>query len=194
MLVILIVDIIDFVSHIIAFTLLTDGQKIAKKLCSQISKETRGIQALVKAINEVLEVDPLCLAEALDPSTLKLRLQFLGMQPTYLVEERRKIVQAYLTLMRSKEELELLINDAKNVDAHYSNLRQHIIQELDRLECGSSFSQGTKALLHRHLTVVDELLRQSHKTVEVMLKSEPCMPALLDSDSSDSDCSDDDYD
>ena len=107
-------------------------------------KETHGIQTLLKEINDISaiqQVNPLCLAEAFDPPTLRLRLLLLGMHTTELFEERREIVQAYLMLVRSTEEIELLMNDAKNVVTHYSDLRARIGQEMQSLELANdSFS------------------------------------------------------
>ena len=55
-----------------------DGQKIAKRLCTQITKETRGVQCLVAEYNATQECpeENILTAEALDPSKLQLRLQY----------------------------------------------------------------------------------------------------------------------
>ena len=89
-----------------------DGQKIAKKLCTQIAKETREIRSLLQeliTIQDSLQADAMCTSEALDRSVLRLRLQSpLGMRATgERLEERREIIQAYLTVARSMDELEL---------------------------------------------------------------------------------------
>ena len=146
-------------------------------------------------MNDTQQVEHLSLAEALDPATLKLQLQSLGMQTADLLENKREIIQAYLSLSRSIEEMELLLSDAKNVVDYYSNLRSKTITEMERLELeNKSGSRGAKALLHAHFQTVEELLQQSHMTLLIMTNSEPCSPTFLDSDSSDSDLSDFDYD
>ena len=143
-------------------------------------------------MNDTQQVEHLSLAEALDPATLKLRLQS---QTADLLENKRENFQAYLSLSRSIEEMELLFSNAKNVVDYYSNLRSKTITEMERLELeNKSGSRGAKALLHAHFQTVGELLQQSHMTVQIMTNSEPCSPTFLDSDSSDSDLSDFDYD
>ena len=132
-------------------------------------------------MNETQQVEHLSLAES------------LGMQTADLLENKREIIQAYLSLSRSIEEMELLLSDAKNVVDYYSNLRSKTITEMERLELENN-SRGAKALLHAHFQTVEELLQQSHMTSQIMTNSEPCSPTFLDSDSSDSDLSDFDYD
>jgi len=48
--------------------------------------------------NDIQQLDPLFLAKALDPFTLRLQLQSPGVHLTELIEERREVVQAHLTL------------------------------------------------------------------------------------------------
>ena len=85
--------------------------KNIKKLCTQIAKETREIRSLLQEFNAMkdsLQADAVCTSEALDLSVLRLQLQSLGMQATgERLEKRREIIQAYLTVARSMEEMEL---------------------------------------------------------------------------------------
>lgn len=172
-----------------------DGQKIAKRLSAQINKETRSIKSLLKDINESgLYSDPVSLEEAFNPSILKLRLQSLGIEMPSTTDNKREIIQAYLTRTRCEEEMQLLIADAKNMTSYYSNLKTAIIQTIDDLKLKTGLqSRGYIAMLWHYSTFVDELLQRSHTAVQLMSKSEPYSPTVLDSNSSDSDLSDDDY-
>ena len=63
--------------------------------------------------------------------------------------------------------MELLLSDAKNVVDYYSNLRSKTITEMERLELeNKSGSRAAKALLHAHFQRVEELLQQSHMTLQ----------------------------
>ncbi len=74
-----------------------DGKKI-KRLYTQITKETRGVQCLVAEYNATQECpeENILTAEALNLSKLQLRLQLMGVQAMGTkVEERQEIIQAY---------------------------------------------------------------------------------------------------
>ena len=70
-----------FVCLFISLHFYTDGQKIAKKLCAQIKKESREVLFMLGEYNAVQEspADVLCSSEAYDPCALRLRLQSLGL-------------------------------------------------------------------------------------------------------------------
>ena len=109
----------------------TDGQKIAKKLCAQIKKESREVLSMLGEYNAVQEspADVLCSSEAYDPCALRLRLQSLGLQTIGArLQERQEIMQAYLTLSRSIEEMELLKEDIKNVVSYYQKVKSVVLE------------------------------------------------------------------
>ena len=87
-----------FVCLFISLHFYTHGQKIAKKLCAQIKKESREVLSMLGENNAVQEspADILCSSEAYDPCALRLRLQSLGLQTTGArLQERQEIMQAY---------------------------------------------------------------------------------------------------
>ena len=141
-----------FVCLFISLHFYTDGQKIAKKLCAQIKKESREVLSMLVEYNAVQEspADVLCSSEAYDPCALRLRLQSLGLQTTGArLQERQEIMQAYLTLSRSIEEMELLKEDIKNVVSYYQKVKSVVLEEIENLSTKSdAVSRGDKALLH----------------------------------------------
>ena len=69
-------------------------------------------------------------------------------------------MQAYLTLSRSIEEMELLKEDIKNVVSYYQKVKSVVLlEEIENLSTKSdAVSRGDKALLHHFLTNVEVLL------------------------------------
>ena len=89
--------------------------------------------------------DVLCSSEAYDPCALRLRLQSSDAR----LRERQEIMQAYLTLSRSIEEMELLKEDIKNVVSYYQKVKSVVLEEIENLSTKSdAVSRGDKALLH----------------------------------------------
>ena len=65
--------------------------------------------------------DMISSAEAYEHSLLRSRLISCGMQATGAdLPERQQVIQAYLTLQQSSEEIELLKEDIKNVLYRYT--------------------------------------------------------------------------
>lgn len=137
-----------------------DGQKIAKKLCSQISKETKQIKLFLEEFNACQ--GDMSLSEAQDPMLIQARLKSAG---HVCVEggEKHEILQAYLAYCRSKEELVLLEREARNVVSYYEHKKEVIFQEME-----NQSSRGTIALLHLLLAEVNNLLEQARVTLQAM--------------------------
>ena len=114
-------------------------------------------------MNDTQQVEHLSLAEAFDPAALKLRLQSLGMQTADLLENKREIIQAYLSLSRSVEEIELPLSDAKNVVDYYSNLRSKTITEMERLELENK--SGSREELKLYYMLISRQWRNSYNKV-----------------------------
>lgn len=171
-----------------------DGQKIAKKLCLQITKESREVQSLLGEYNAILEsqVDAISSSEAFNPCALRSRLQLLGVQATGArLEERQEVIQAYLTLTRSMEEMELLKEDIKNVISYYEQVKATVLHEIECLaKKFDSLSRGTKALLHNFWADNEILLERGRITAQAISSSVCLSPTILDDYSSDSDTSD----
>ena len=174
----------------------SDGQKIAKKLCRQISKETAALKSLLKKYNIVCASskvsDTITMAEIFAPAAIEERLRGLGSRySTIATGKKRQIIDAYLGLCRSKEELEMLKNEAKNIIYYYEERKKCIIAKLTDLSVnGDLYSRGSSAMLRQLFTHNDILLKQGHVLSDAMTNNfsttEP-----FESDSDDSDFSDD---
>ena len=93
---------------------LPDGQKIAKKLMGiQIGKETRSIKVLLTEYNAPSDEDQLSLVEVLNIQEVEARLQKYSVTCTLATGEKRVVIDAYLALCRSEEELAMLSQEAK---------------------------------------------------------------------------------
>ena len=184
-----------------------DGQKIAKKLSTSISKETKRAKQLLveynEACSELHHQSPTALPEILSPNS-----DFWArISPTQYAEScqvpwkvRRDIVQAYLLMQRSEEEKQLLKEDM------YATLTYW----LERIECiakatkeiGSSadrFSRGATCSLQQlkweaelHLSTATEAFG-SLITIPTVVMEKYKLPSsdFVSEDSSDSSCDSD---
>ena len=149
------------------FHTFTDGQKIAKKLSLQIKKEIKGIQSLVeeyRACTGTTSGDTL--TDALDPASIGIRLHQLGSWGAVATGRRREIIDAYLTLRRSNEEIEMLEQDARNCVVFYERKKQMIACELEYRS--DLFSRGAMALLSDLMHHVSQRLHQSRNGVTMI--------------------------
>ena len=103
------------------FHITADCQKIAKKLCSQISKETKCVKSLLDEYHACHVVESssceLSLSEALDPVLIRIHLTSYSDTVT---DEKLEIIQAYLIVCPGCEEVAMLREDAKNMVCYYS--------------------------------------------------------------------------
>ena len=115
----------------------TEGQKIAKKLSTQISKEGKSIRSLLEEYNACrltsdTDSAEFTISDVFDPSILESKLQSLGIWCSSASGERREIIDSYLILCRCKEEIAMLQEDAKNVVSYYENRRKVLHEEIRR--------------------------------------------------------------
>ncbi len=182
-----------------------DGQKIAKKLCSQVSKETKVIKCLLEEYHACQSVcddssDIISLSEALDPLSIRVRVESFNALATTGDRNKEEAIQSYLILCRSKEEINFLKDDALNVIRYYERKKQVVYDKIAHLSTRiDSFSRGSIALLHLLLMDVDNLLKQGQSTLQTMVSmiSEQTPCPFIDDDDDDeysSECSDDDDD
>ena len=96
-------------------------KKIAKKLSFQISKETKSVKNLLEEYSACQPSlsDKICLPEALDPSFIGDRLHKIGTWGSVASGKRRAVIDAYLAACRSREEIEMLREDALNTCTFY---------------------------------------------------------------------------
>ena len=93
------------------------GQKIAKKLSTQVSKETRVLKALLQEYNACQAIltgnySGLTLMDALDSSTLA---HILHPKLCAYTPGKQEIINAYLIMTRSIEEIEMLQSEMQNI-------------------------------------------------------------------------------
>lgn len=109
-------------------------------------------------------------SEALDPSLVEVQLHIYGASTASVASgEKQEAIQAYLTLSRSKEEIDMLKEDAANIVAYYVRRKKVVYTQLQKEEVGS----GAKALLHQLLAKTEDLLQQAYQTVQVMEQRQP---------------------
>ena len=133
---------------------LTEGQKIAKKLSIQVSKETRTLRALLEEYNTCQAISrdsssSLTLHDVLDSSVLA---KILNPKLSTYRPDRQQITSAYLMLTRSHEEMEMLQSDMKNVVLYYET-RAKAIEDTIKEPCqlGPLYVRGAHALLQNML-------------------------------------------
>lgn len=109
----------------------TEGQKIAKKLCSQITKETATLQSLMVEYNACRASETeLDLPDVLNPTVIESRLQSKGTWCSLASGEKREIIDSYLLLCRCKEEIAMLQEDIKNAVSYYTQRKSFIKEEI----------------------------------------------------------------
>ena len=96
----------------------SEGQKIAKKLSQQLSKETSSIKCLLDEYNGRCATskayDFLTMSEALSKGVIEGPLQGLGTSYSSIATgSKREIIDAYLTLTRAMEEIQMLQKELK---------------------------------------------------------------------------------
>ena len=131
------------------------------------------------------------LAEALDATAVGERLEHVGITSSHRLScgRKREVIDAYLLLLRSKEELVMLEEDAKNCVQYYKERQNIITMELKKVITSVPFEVGRKAMLHHKLKYNDRLLSEIEHTVSVMQNKQP-IPSTDSSDDSDDDADD----
>lgn len=151
-----------------------DGQKVAKKVSSQISSETKVLRSLMEDYNtcqSVGEYQPIAFDEALDPTSIECRLQALGVWCQGTVNpEKRDIMDSYLMLCRSKEDLCMLKEEAQNILTFYETRRNSLLKVLEEVKSAADnyYSRGITSLLHAMLGNTKVLLHQAQKAIADM--------------------------
>ena len=132
----------------------------------QINKESSKIQSLLKEYNTCeLASDPhaksLSMSDIFNTSILEDQLKQLGTWCSVASGEKREIIDSYLMLCRSKEEISMLKEDADNCVAYYKNRNGVILEEVRKRSLKTSlFDKGAVALLHTLLTKNSLLLNE----------------------------------
>lgn len=152
-----------------------EGQKIAKRVSSQITKETRRIKSLLEDYSASLSptespIESILLSDALDPSAIEHRLQTLGIWfQTVASGEKREVMDAYLMLCRSNEDLSMLKEEAQNTVTYYEERKYSLLKAIEHLSSNiDTYSRGITAILHQMLAVSCVKLKQCHQVVQAM--------------------------
>ncbi len=148
---------------------LSDGQKIAKKLSQQITKETLSMKCLLSDYNVLcatsMVYDSLTMAEVLSTGILEGRLNGLGTScSTVASGSKREIIDAFLIMQRSQEELVMLQQESQNVVLYYQQRQGHINAKLYALSLfDDKFSRGTIAMLKTLLGNTTNYLKEEEQ-------------------------------
>ena len=106
-----------------------DGQKIAKKLSIQISKESNKLKELRHEFNAIRTVNGDSMVELKDIFDSAKLLAILSTVTSSLLhqsENTRKAIDLYLTIQRNKEEITLIRNEVGNMTTYYSTVNNYL--------------------------------------------------------------------
>ena len=182
----------------LSIIIILDGQKIAKRLSANISKETKSIRKLVDEYNSIATSTndshiPVNMSDAMAldsafycPFTDTSKLPW---------NKQKDIISAYLLVKRSEEELVLLQTEMQNVLAYCTQCKEKISQQINNTRAKEDqYSRGMTALLSRLFSDVDIYHAKVKATFATMdcLSTETVVCSDNDTDSSDDDMDDDD--
>ena len=176
----------------------TDGQKIAKKLATQVTKETNSVKSLVYEYNALTraggESSEIGITEALDPHNIEGQItEFSSVCNTVASGRKRQIMDAYLSLCRSKEEVSLLKNECCNICRYYHQRQKSILSNY-AYEVNESYNRGAQALLYRLLQETNNFIKQAEELQHIISSNnKDSLTVSYDSDVSSSDSDDDCY-
>ena len=140
----------------------TEGQKIAKKLSIQIIKETPKLKAEYNAYNVATTGDcsTLSFADVVDSSKLA---QIVNPNSSYSID-KQELIEAYLLLIRSGEEIHMLECDMKNVISYYENRVNMLTVAMESpSEVALKCESGARALFQN---LLQEANQQLHKCID----------------------------
>ena len=145
-----------------------DGQKIAKKLSRQVTNETKRLRVLLEEYNICQLIvnsssTQITLDEALDPIVLSSKLGVHA--DTTVSKPHQDIIEAYLQMKRSNEEILLLEKEMANTIQFYAEQQKSLLTLIDQMKQGrisesNPFSRGAIALLHALFQRRDKLFQE----------------------------------
>lgn len=202
--------------------ILSDGQKIAKRLSSSITKETRKTKELLEEYNTIssqlsTQYVPTSASEAFSTTSdfwhsLSPIAQTSSTVPS---NTQRDIVESYLLFRRSNEELQLLKQEMHNVISYWTRRIGCIttqLQHMENVETDSdTFSKGVKCLFTKLLWEAELSYKRAVSSLSPIITNTPALASHptcslsntesnvdVDNDDEDDDSSDedsgDDYD
>lgn len=138
---------------ILGHNLFLDGQKIAKKLASNISKETKKASQLLGDYDTAYsQLSDSTLCPTLLPDALNLSSDFWVQQSSLEITSvpwnvRKDIIQAMLVLKRCEEELDMLQDEMRNVLTYWTNRKEQLAKCLEQYEPSLQESGDEKSVL-----------------------------------------------
>ena len=130
-----------------------DGQKIAKKLSRQVTNETKRLRVLLEEYNICQLIvnsssTQITLDEALDPTVLSSKLGVHA--DTTVSKPHQDIIEAYLQMKCSNEEILLLEKEMANTIQFYAEQQKSLLTLIDQMKQAqiSESSRDAIALLH----------------------------------------------
>ena len=136
--------------------IIVDGQKIAKRLSTSIAKETTTAQKILVDYNAIIssgtgECIQMNLKEILCPDSQFWNTQRLPAVSTSSKHDlpwdvKKDIIQAYLLVKRSQEELSLLAEEKLNILPYWMEQKVFINQQIDTLRHSYSIALLKKLL------------------------------------------------
>jgi len=172
-----------------------DGQKIAKRLAASITKETNTAKKLLEDYNIASSVvnascTPYTIDDILSPdSNFWQSLTVRNHCKEVPWNTQKDIMNAYILIKRTEEELRLLDEEMKSVLLYCMQRKECIVCQLDSIKNDESqYSKGIKALLHKLLWEV-ELYHSRAMTAfaKLDLPNTSSSPIILSSSDSGSD-------
>ena len=148
---------------------LTDGQKIAKKLASGISKEMRRIRTLLDECNavnsQIQDCVPYTITKVSSPDSdfwkQKERVNTATIERGILWTVQRNIAQAFLLMKRSSEEMVLLKEDMQRVQLYWAKRQKYIQNQINSLSDETFYNQGLRSLLRKAMWETEYNLEKS---------------------------------
>ena len=140
----------------------------------QISKETKSLKSFLEQYNSSVaeSLDKLTLVEALDPALVNTKLEAFGVSYTTTTKKKRDIIDAYLTLCRSKEEIVMLKQECNNLISYYESKRKAIMKEIEHRLTGLELSALDVALLYNLKDKISTLLEKGYEVIQIMNEQE----------------------
>ncbi len=124
------------------------------------------------------DASDLTIAEALDPANIEERLKAFGcLYAAVATGRKRQIIDAYLRLCRSNEELSMLKEDTSNMCIYYEERKKCITDQLRDQSNSDSFSRGARAML---LGCIERHLQDSYEVKDLLNKDTEDISSHLD--------------
>ena len=145
------------------YFLCLDGQKIAKRLSTGITKEITLARTLLSDYTTICSSlgssTTVTLAEVLSPDSEFWQNDLPSKEISCDISwsAKKDTIQAYL-IKRSEEELLLLLEEKQNILAYWSDQKKIIEQQLATMtESCTQYTLGSRALLQKYLCEVDRM-------------------------------------